>query len=139
MNYAEEVVNLRKKILEAVASEVVDPQFKDFYEATLLQIMNETERQRQACVARAEDLRRQASVLDGQSQSFQQLGSIIYAVLNGYIKAAERGKAEEIAKELERQKEAEEASAEAPADALTTVQAKKVTDSANKKGRKKAK
>ncbi len=135
MNYAEEVVNLRKKIIEAVTSEVLDPQFKDFYEATLLQIMNETERQRQGCVARAEDLRRQASVLDGQSQSFQQLGSIIYAVLNGYIKAAERGKAEELARELERQKEAEEAAA----DAVATVQAEEATETANKKGRKKSK
>ena len=135
MNYAEEVVNLRRKIMEAVASDVLDPQFKDFYEATLLQIMNETERQRQNCVSRADDLRRQASVLDGQSQSFQQLGSIIYAILNGYIKAAERGKAEEIARELERQKEAEEAAAEE----LNAAQAEEVADSTNKKGRKKAK
>lgn len=108
MNYAEEIVNLRKRILDAVATEVIDPQFKDFYEATLLQIMNESERQRQSCVARAEDLRRQASVLDGQSNSFAQIGSIIYAVLNGYIKAAERAKAEELARAAELAKEAEE-------------------------------
>lgn len=130
MNYAEEVVNLRRRILEAVSAEVIDPQFKDFYEATLLQIMNEAERQRQSCVARAEDLRRQASVLDGQSQSFQQLGSIIYAVLNGYIKAAERAKAEEMARALEKQQEAEEAP--------QPVEPASVEESI-KKGRKKAK
>lgn len=102
MNYAEEIVNLRKRILDAVNAGVVDPQFKDFYEATLLQILNESERQRQACTARAEDLRRQASVLDGQTNAFAQLGSIIYAVLNGYIKATERAHAEEIARHIEK-------------------------------------
>ncbi len=131
MNYAEQVVNLRKKILEAVSSEVIDPQFKDFYEATLLQIMNETERQRQSCVSRAEDLRRQASVLDGQSQSFQQLGSIIHAVLNGYIKAAERSKAEEMVRQLEKQKELEELEHDVNQDEKTDSVS--TEDSSNKK------
>lgn len=95
MAYAEDLVKLRKRMLDAVAAGVVNGDIKDFYEATLLQIMNEAERQRQACISRAEDLRRQAAIADGQSSAFTQVSSIVYSVLNGYIVAAERQQREE--------------------------------------------
>jgi len=101
MAYAEDLVKLRKRILDALTHDVVDDKSKDLYEATLIQIMNESEKQRQACVARAEELRRQAGVADGQSHAFSQMSSIIYNVLNGYVMAAERQKREEAARAAE--------------------------------------
>jgi len=95
MAYAEDLVKLRKRILDALNFNVVDSTSKDLYEATLIQIMNEAERQRQVCVGRAEELRRQAGVADGQANAFSQMSSIIYNVLNGYVMAAERQKREE--------------------------------------------
>jgi hypothetical protein len=96
MAYAEDLVKLRKRMLDAIAAGVVGDDVKDFYEATLIQIMNEAERQRQVCVARAEDLRRQAAIADGQSAAFTQVSSIVYSVLNGYIMVAEKQRREDV-------------------------------------------
>lgn len=95
MGYAEDIVKLRKRMLDAVGAGVVDNDIKEFYEATLLQIMNEAERQRQACLSRADDLRRQAAVADGQGSAFTQVSSIVYNVLNGYIMVVEKQRREE--------------------------------------------
>lgn len=103
MSYAEDLVKIRKRVLDAVALGVVDSQLKDFYEATLLQIMNESERQRQHCTAQAEQLRKQASVLDGQASAYSAVSSVVYNVLNGYIVQAERS----LAFENERKREEE--------------------------------
>jgi len=95
MAYAEDLIKLRKRMLDALTYNVIDSKSKDLYEATLIQIMNESEKQRQTCVGRAEELRRQAGISDGQANAFSQMSSIIYNVLNGYIMAAERQKKEE--------------------------------------------
>jgi hypothetical protein len=96
MSYSDDLVKLRKRMVDALELGVVDNSSKDLYEATLIQVMNEAERQRQACVARAEDFRRQAAVADGQSHAFTQVSSIVYNILNGYIMAAEKQKREEV-------------------------------------------
>lgn len=116
MGFAEDVIKLRKRMLDAVQNGVVDANSKDTFEATLIQIMNDAEKQRQSCVAQADNLRRQAAQIDGQAQAFASVGSIVYGVLNGYVTLAERDaeerrKAEEAAKAA-----AEEASAEEPND-----------------------
>jgi hypothetical protein len=90
MGHSEDIIRLRKRVIDAVTSGVVDPNLKDFYEATLLQILNESERQRQVCVAQAEALRKQASVADGQASAYSAVGSIVYNVLNSYILQAEK-------------------------------------------------
>lgn len=95
MSYAEDLLKLRKRVLDAVKSGLIDDKQKDFYEATLIQIMNEAERQRQHCTQQAENLRKQASVLDGQASGYSSQSSIVYNVLNSYILAAERAAQEE--------------------------------------------
>lgn len=101
MGYSDDLVKLRKRMLDALNLGVVDPSVKDFYEATLIQIMNESERQRQACVTRAEELRRQAAVADGQANAFIQVSSIVYNVLNSYILVEEKSKREELERAAE--------------------------------------
>jgi hypothetical protein len=95
MAFNEDIIKLRKRVLDAVSTGVIESNLKDFYEATLLQIMNESEKHRQNCAAQAEALRKQASVLDGQASGYSSMSSIIYGVLNGYIMAAEKAQREE--------------------------------------------
>lgn len=112
MAYADDLIKLRKKIADAIAIGVVDDGSKDLYEATLIQVMNEAERQRQTCVGRAEDLRRQAAIADGQSAAFSQVSSIIYNIINGYIVVAEKQKREELEAQVEKERLNEEAAAD---------------------------
>lgn len=95
MSYSEDIIKLRKRVLDAVSTGVVDPNLKDFYEATLLQIMNEAERQRQNVIAQAETLRKQASICDGQASAYSAMSSLVYNVLNAFIVQAERTQAQE--------------------------------------------
>ena len=126
MAYVEEVIKLRKRIMEAVETGVVNPVGKDFLEAALIQIMNEAEKNRQNCMTQAENLRRQAAVMDGQASAFNSLMAIVYNVINGFVLAEERSQQERARMEAEekaRQEEfaaEEKAKAEAEAEATTT-------------------
>jgi hypothetical protein len=101
MSYAEDLLKLRKRVVDAVGQNLFDSSSKDIIESILIQIMNDAERNRQQCVAQAENLRKQASQIDGQSGAFASVSSIVYNVLNGFIKAAEKSKEEELIKESE--------------------------------------
>lgn len=101
MAHNEDIIKIRKRVADAVNQGVIENNIKDFYEATLLQILNDAERQRQHCVLQAETLRKQASVLDGQASGFSAVSSIVFNVLNGYILAAEKAKREEVERETE--------------------------------------
>lgn len=131
MSYAEDLIKLRKRVLDAVALGVVDGNLKDFYEATLLQIMNESERQRQHCLSQAETLRKQASVLDGQAQAFSSMSSVVYNVLNAYIVQAERNQAIDI------QREADKAEKDEYIKSLEDVKVDTVSESTTSKKTKK--
>lgn len=108
MSYSEDIVKLRRRMVDAVSSGVVDSSSKEIYEATLIQIMNEAERQRQKTLTQAEQLRRQVAVLEGQSSGYAAISSIIYNVLNGFVVAAERNTQEE--KELKAEEKEEKKS-----------------------------
>lgn len=108
MPYQEDLMKLRKRVIDAVNHGIIDPKLREFYEATLIQIMNEAERQRQHCVAQAEQLRKQAATLDGQASAFSAQSSIVYNVLNSFILQAERAAEEE----AERKAAKEQAEAE---------------------------
>ena len=98
MSFSEDILKLRKRVSDAVIKGVVNEDGKDFFEATLIQIMNDAEKNRQNCVTQAENLRRQAAVMDGQSGAFASVSSIIYNVINGFVSLAEREEEEEKAK-----------------------------------------
>jgi hypothetical protein len=111
-------------MIDALNLGVVDKDSKNLYEATLIQIMNEAEKQRQACVSRAEELRRQAAIADGQSHAFTQVSSIVYNIINGYISAAERQKNEEAAQAAEQAEKEEGKSAALEAEAVREAKKK---------------
>lgn len=89
MSYAEDILKLRARIAEAMLSGALDSS-QQTLEAVLIQIMNDAERNRQNTVAQAETLRKQAATLDGQAAAFSSVVSIVYNVINGYIRIAER-------------------------------------------------
>lgn len=102
MAYSEDILKLRQRVRDAVSKGVVSNDGKDFLEATLIQIMNDGERNRQNCLTQAENLRRQASTFEGQAGAFASINSIVYNVLNGFVAAAERDEAERAAAAAEK-------------------------------------
>lgn len=102
MSYAEDILKLRKRMQDAVLKGVVADDGKDFLEATLIQIMNDAERNRQNCVTQADNLRKQAAQFEGQAGAFASVSSIVYNVLNGFVAAVERDEAERAAMAAEK-------------------------------------
>jgi len=102
MSYMEDVLKLRKRIIDAVQTGIVNKDGKDFLEAALIQIMNEAEKNRQNCTIQAENLRKQASVMDGQAGAFNSVISIVYNVIHGFVSAEERAQEERTRQEEER-------------------------------------
>jgi hypothetical protein len=98
MSYTEDILKLRARVADAVKAGVVDESGKPTLEAILVNIMNEAEKNRQNCVAQAENLRRQAAGIDGQAAAFNSTVSIVFSVVNGLVKIAERSNEEEKAR-----------------------------------------
>jgi hypothetical protein len=92
---ATDLVNLRKRVSDAVRLGVVDDANKEIYEATLIQILNESERQRIRCSNLVEEFKRKAAQAEAQASAYSQVSSIIYNVINGYVLLAEKSQREE--------------------------------------------
>jgi hypothetical protein len=108
MSYPEDIIKLRKRIVDAVQKGVINQEGKDFLEASLIQIMNEAEKNRQNCLVQAENLRRQAAVMDGQAGAFNSTIAIVYNVINGFVVAEERAQEERARQEAEEKARLEE-------------------------------
>lgn len=102
-NYAEELSKIRRRVRDAVSVGIVKND-NAIFEATLIQIMNEAEKNRQRCCQLQETARTQLHKAEAQEQAFMQVISIVYAVLNGFVVGAERQIQEE--EELKKEKEA---------------------------------
>lgn len=107
MSYQEELQKLRKRVADAVAKGIVASEGKEFFEATLIQVMNDAEKNRQNCITQAENLRRQAAVMDGQASAFASVSSIVFNVINGFVNLAERDEERRLSEEQERMAETE--------------------------------
>jgi len=92
----EEILRLRKKMIQAVEAGFLDEENKGTYEMSMLQIMNEADRQRRNCLNRSEQLKMQAATAEGQAAAFSMLSSIVNNVVssmvNKTIKMAEEEK-----------------------------------------------
>lgn len=96
MSYAEDLIKLRKRLLDAISVGLIDPSQKDFFEASLIQMMNDSEKNKQNCLATAENLKKQAAIAEGQAQAFASMSSIIYNVIHSLILQSEKNKEDEI-------------------------------------------
>ena len=90
MGFAEDIAKLRLRVSDAVAKGLTVKDGKEFLESTLIQIMNEAERNRQNCMNNAETLRKQAAAFEGQAGAFASVSSIVFNVINGYVTLAEQ-------------------------------------------------
>lgn len=99
MSYAEDILKLRKRVHDAAVKGVVSNDGKDILEATLIQIMNEAEKNRQNCLTNAENLRKQASTFEGQAGAFASVSSIVFNVINGFVIIAEKDEEERVSQE----------------------------------------
>ena len=104
MSFAEDLFKLRQKFQDAITKGVISEDNKDIFEATLIQIMNDAEKNKQNCINQAENLRKQASVFDGQASAFASVSSIIYNVIHGFVIIAEKNKEEDILLNSEKNK-----------------------------------
>ena len=95
MSYADDLVKLRKRLMDAIAVGLINPSQKDFFEASLIQMMNDAEKNKQNCLTTAENLKKQAAIAEGQAQAFSSMSSIIYNVINALIIQGERSKLDE--------------------------------------------
>lgn len=112
MAYGEDIIKFRQRVQDAIKSGLVSEEGKDMFEGTLLQIMNDAERNRQNCLVQAENLRKQASVYDGQAAAFASVGSIVFNVINGFVALAEKAEKEKAARLEEDTKSQEEVTEE---------------------------
>lgn len=95
MSFNEDVDRLRKKLADVVSMGLVNEESKGTYELTLLQVMNESERQRQTCIKRADSLKMQAATAEGQAAAFSMISSIINNVVNSLVRSSEKAAEEE--------------------------------------------
>jgi hypothetical protein len=106
--YYENIAKLRARVSDAVRKGLVDLNGKQFLEATLIQIMNDAEKNRQNCLTQAENLRRQANTFEGQAGAFASISSIVFNVINGFVAVAERDEEERAAQAAEKAEAAAE-------------------------------
>lgn len=97
MAHADDIVKLRTRFQEALKLGLVQGDMADFYQTTLLSIMNDAERKRQEHLAAAQRMMEQAKVEEGQAKAFSAMSSMVYNVLNGFITKAEQALEEEAA------------------------------------------
>ncbi|NJO18689.1 MAG: hypothetical protein HC877_24075 [Thioploca sp.] len=107
VTHQEMLFKLRRRMLDAVKLEVIDEKSKDIYEQTLLQIMNEAERQRIRCLNLSNEYRMKADGARSQAAGFETMISVVYSILNGLVSKAEADE-----REIEELKDSEEESEE---------------------------
>ena len=114
MAHADDLIRLRTRALEGLKIGFYkDEAEKALSEGTLIQVLNEAERKRQACITQAEHHRIQMAQQQAQAEAFGMVGSMLYSVLDGYIRGEERRVQEERDRAAERAAQQAEAEREA--------------------------
>ena len=94
-NPDETLVRLRTRLLDLQKAGAFNPEFFGTYQQTILQVYNEAERKKQACLQQAESLKRQAAAVEAQAHAFGTFGSILFSVVNGYVELEQKRLREE--------------------------------------------
>ena len=88
-SHAEFLIKLRRRINDAVSLQVIDAGSKEIFETTLIQIMNEAERQRLHCNRLSADFEQKAQGAKSQASAYEAMISVVYGILNGFVRKAE--------------------------------------------------
>ena len=105
----EELVRLRKRVNDLLKLGAATP---ETFAQTMMQLWQEGERRRQACMQEADEHLRKYHALVAQAHGFAAQSSILYSVINGYATLEERRVQEMIEREketIEKEKAQEEA------------------------------
>lgn len=94
MENGEALTRLRTRMVDALKTGVVDEKHHGLVQQVLLQIMNDAERQRQACLSQVEAFKNQIVMAQGQANGYAAIASIVYGTIDGFIKQTERAAAE---------------------------------------------
>lgn len=136
---------LQTKLLEAQKFGVISGPTMGAFTVLMRELLQESEKRRQALVLQADTFEMQAKSARAQAGAFQVFGSIANAVLGGMIHQAKRSLEEEADRELRLKKEAEDEAADAAKasrDAQATENpppAVEATEASDKKKSSKAK
>jgi hypothetical protein len=96
MGFREDVMKLRTRLQDLVRLEVIDHKnFRELYQATFLEVMNETERKRLDIEKAMELLKHQLSREEGRLLAIDQMRALIFAIVDGYCRGQERAIEEE--------------------------------------------
>lgn len=99
----EEALKLRKRLLDFQRLGAMNPESFATYQQTILQLWQEAERRRQACLTQSETFKRQAAAAESQAHAFSAMSSILYSVVNGYVEIEEKRLREIAERQAERQ------------------------------------
>ena len=104
MNHEEQLIKIRQRTVDALKIGMVDESHYGLYQTTLIQLLNECERGRQSQQSAVENLKRQIAVAEGQMHAYSMMGGMIYSVLDGLVKLAEKAAKEITERKAERTK-----------------------------------
>jgi hypothetical protein len=95
----QEAIKLRQRLNDLFRLGAATP---ETLQQAFMQVWQETERRRQSCLSEADDHLRKYQALLAQSGAFSAIGSIAYAVINGYVQLEEKRLQEKIERDKER-------------------------------------
>jgi hypothetical protein len=101
MEFSDAVAKLRVRMLDAISLGIGKDNPAEFVLAALIQVMNEAERHKQACVAQMISHRESAKAAEHQASAYSQVHSVVWSVYNGLIEAEERSIRERKEREAE--------------------------------------
>lgn len=102
MGFNEDIATLRKKIQDLIRLEGIDhTNFREMYQATLIEVVCEAERKRRDIQDALKTLNRQVAVEEGRLMALDMFGAIIGRTLDGYNTAAEKALREEAERKQE--------------------------------------
>ena len=126
MGINEDIISLRERMTDAVEKQFFNQETGGFVQVSLIQIMKEAERKRQACAKQAEHFRSQAVNAEGQAAAYGTISSIVNGVFQSMLNVEEKNAAEE--KEMEEELAEKAAAIEAAkSEAAKKTETKKKT------------
>jgi hypothetical protein len=137
MGVNEDIIELRQKMAEAIDMDLFENETGGFVQVSLISIMKEAEKKRQACAKQAEHFHRQAVNAEGQAAAYGTISSIVNAVFRAQVNIEERNRLEEAAADAEEVEEVAAAKAEEEEKKTTRKTSTRKTSAKKKTTRKK--
>lgn len=96
---ATELIRLRQRFLDLQKLGALTPESFGMFQQSFMEVYQEAEKRRQACLAQADELRRKASAAESQSHAYSTISSILYSIVDGHIGIEQKRLVEEQARE----------------------------------------